>query len=226
MRDRDLDTARITLKRPPAIAVLVFCVGVFVVLATLDVIGVASGKDSARIVSLDAEVTIGTWWASAQLLALAGLLFLVGRREQHFGRSSGRLAVWLGCAVAVMLSIDETAGVHELIAGKFEERGIAFIGDGSDTWLFLYGLILLIALVFAVPGIISLWRTDRGDLVRLLIGAILLVIGGAVLGGVRVIHDPGVWDVVFEESFEFIGVAIMVWGAYRMLSSTRLEVPV
>jgi hypothetical protein len=31
------------------------------------------------------------------------------------------------------------------------------------------------------------------------------------------------WDVVFEESFELVGVAGMIWAAYRMLSGMTIS---
>ena len=33
------------------------------------------------------------------------------------------------------------------------------------------------------------------------------------------------WDVVFEESFEFVGVAVMIWASYRMLAGMTISSP-
>jgi hypothetical protein len=56
-------------------------------------------------------------------------------------------------------------------------------------------------------------------------GAVLVLFGGVFVEQVRRVVDPGVWDVVFEESFEFIGVAVMIWAAYRMLSTMMIASP-
>jgi len=199
---------------------------VFVALAAIDAMAVSLGRDpAARIVSLDAETTIGTWWASAQLTALAVLLAILGLREARAGRRAAVLALRLAAAVALFVSIDETAGIHELLSRRFGRGPLPVIGDGFDTWLIVYSIVGVVVLGLSIPGIVSLLRTDRVDVSWIGLGAACLVVGGVVVDHVRHVRVPTVWDVIFEESFEYIGVAIMIWAAYRMCHQLTIEAP-
>jgi len=222
----DPPVRNLILRRPRRNTVLATLVGVFVVLAAVDAVAVSLGKDTAaRLVSLDAETTIGTWWASAQLMALAVLFAIVGVREEKEGRTAAVVALRLSAVVAVFLSVDETAGIHELLAKRFGRGPLPVIGDGFDTWFVIYSVVAVIVLVVSIPGILSLLRTDRIALAWLGVGAALLVLGGVVVDHLHHPATPTVWDVIFEESFEYIGVAVMIWAAYRMIEGLTLEAP-
>lgn len=216
----------IILRRPSSWTVLAVLIGIFVTLAALDVLAVALGKNTAAsLLSLDAEVTIGTWWAGVQLVALAGLLFVLSLREADVGDEASVRALRLGVLVATYLSIDEVAGVHELLSVRLGREPIPLLGRDLDRWLVLYTVVALIVIILAAPGLVRLWRANRVDWSWLGLGAALVLLGGVIVDQVRRVIDPGVWDVIFEESFEFIGVAVMIWAAYRMLSTISISSP-
>lgn len=214
------------MQRPRPRTVLVVLIGTFVTLAVLDVLAVSFGKNTAAsLLSLDAEVTIGTWLAGVQLFVLAGLLFVLSIKESSGGHPLSVRALRLGVLVALYLSIDEVAGIHELLSVRLGREPIPFLGRDLDRWLVLYTVVAVIVIVLAYPGLVRLWRTDRLDMSWLGFGGVLVLFGGVLVEQVRGGIDPGVWDVVFEESFEFVGVAVMIWATYRMLAGTAISSP-
>jgi hypothetical protein len=153
------------------------------------------------------------------------LLFVLSLREAAVGDESTVRALRLGVLVAFYLSIDEVAGIHELLSVRLGREPIPLLGRELDRWLVLYSVVAIIVIVLASPGLVRLWRANRVDWSWLGLGAALVLFGGVIVDYVRRVMDPGVWDVIFEESFEFIGVAVMIWAAYRMLSTMMIASP-
>ena len=76
-------------------------------------LGERSGFGLIHLFNLDAESTVPSWYSSSALLAAAGLLGLIARAERE--RASRDWRHWAGLAIIfVVLSLDETASVHEL----------------------------------------------------------------------------------------------------------------
>jgi len=214
------------MQRPRPRTVLVVLIGIFVTLAALDVLAVSFGKNTAAsLLSLDSEVTIGTWWAGVQLVGLAGLLLVLSIKESSVGHPLSVRALRLGVLVALYLSIDEVAGIHELLSVRLGREPIPLLGRDLDRWLVLYTVVAVIVIVLASAGLVRLWRADRVNMSWLGFGAVLVLFGGVLVEQVRGVVEPGVWDVVFEESFEFVGVAVMIWASYRMLAGMTISSP-
>ncbi|GMQ97883.1 MAG: hypothetical protein BMS9Abin17_0386 [Acidimicrobiia bacterium] len=210
------------LRRPSPRTVLAALSGVFGVLLVLDVLGQISGLESAKIINLDGEITVGTWWASIQLALASVVLLFVARRDSLLGRRAAVRALLLGAAATMYFSIDETAGVHELLSKTLGDRNVPGFNNGSGVWLFLYTGSAILVLTLAIPGIASLLKTDMADAIRFAVGAGMLVFGGVIVeisGFYRETHI----EVIIEETFEFLGVAVMIWAAYRMLATTEIQ---
>jgi len=196
--------------------------GVFGVLLVLDVFGQLSGLDSAKIINLDGEITVGTWWASAQLALVSVVLVFVARRDSLLGRRASARALLLAAATTMYFSIDETAGIHELLSRTLGDKSFPSFNAGRGVWVFLYAGAAIVVIALALPGILSLLKTDRANSIRFAVGAAMLVFGGVIVeisGYYRESHI----EVIIEESFEFLGVAVMVWAAYRMLANTEIR---
>jgi len=195
---------------------------VFGVLLVLDVLGQLSGLESAKIINLDGEITVGTWWASVQLALASVALLFVARKDSLLGRRASVRALLLGAATTMYFSIDETAGIHELLTGTLSDKNVPGFNNGRGVWLFLYAGAAIVVLVFAVPGILSLLRTDRADSIRFAVGVGMLVFGGVIVE-ISGYYAESHFEVIVEESFEFLGVAVMIWAAYRMLAKTEIR---
>jgi len=212
--------ASLEFKRPTPRTVLGSLAGIFGVLLLLDVIGQLSGRQSASFVSLDSEMAIGTWWASTQLALVAVTLVLVARRESHLERRASTRALLLGAVVALYLSIDETASFHDLLAQVLDDRFPHGLGSVRGMWVIIYAIAAAIVLALAAPGIVSLVETDRADAIRFAVGLGMLMFGGVGIAIIGVLKDPYV-EAIVGETFEFLGVAVMLWAAYRMLTATE-----
>lgn len=130
-----------------------------------------------RMLNVDLEANLATWWNSTLLLAVAGVALaaalLTGRNDRP-----GRLS-WLGLAVATaLLSIDETVSLHERLGevGKSwkETAGVAL---PSHAWV-LPGAIL--AAAGTVCAVLWARRLPR-DLRWGLLGALGVYLGGALV---------------------------------------------
>ena len=74
-----------------------------------------------RVLWVDAEGNLPTWFSSTLLLSGSGLAFLIGfaRRSQHLPHVS-----WLVLSGLVLgLSIDESASIHEISTGYAKGAG-------------------------------------------------------------------------------------------------------
>lgn len=84
-----------------------------------------------RLVHLDREANLPTWFASSQLLLLAALFGGIALLETTRGQRTRRLWPWLACAAgATFLSIDEAATLHEAL-GTFIEQAVDRAPAGS-----------------------------------------------------------------------------------------------
>lgn len=139
--------------------------------------------DSAqRLVLLDGEANATSWWGSA-LLLLAALL-LAAAAAQGATRTR-RTCLGLISAGVVLLSLDETATLHERLTGILSAvDGGATSGD-SPFWVVIATPVLLLALVSLRRLLPSLPRPVLRELLlalgALLLGAVVLEVVGSAL---------------------------------------------
>ncbi|MEO3851320.1 hypothetical protein ABGB09_27465 [Streptomyces sp. B8F3] len=130
-----------------------------------------------RMVNVDLEANLATWWNSALLLSVAGVALaaaLLSGRDARPGRLS-----WLGFSAATAtLSIDETVSLHERLGevGK-SWKDTAGVALPSHAWV-LPGAILAVAGV--VVAVVWARRLPR-DLRYGLLGALGVYLGGALV---------------------------------------------
>ncbi|MFW6693463.1 hypothetical protein [Streptomyces sp. MAR4 CNX-425] len=130
-----------------------------------------------RMLNVDLEANLATWWNSTLLLAVTGVALvaaLLSGRDSRPGRLS-----WLGFAAATaLLSIDETVSLHERLGevGKSwkETAGVAL---PSHAWVLPGAIVAVAGTVCAV-----LWaRRLPRDLRWGLLGALGVYLGGALV---------------------------------------------
>lgn len=130
-----------------------------------------------RMLNVDLEANLATWWNSTLLLAVAGVALaaaLLSGRDARPGRLS-----WLGFSAATaLLSVDETVSLHERLGevGKSwkETAGVAL---PSHAWVLPGAILAVVGVVVAVVWARGLPR----DLRYGLLGALGVYLGGALV---------------------------------------------
>lgn len=197
--------------------------GIALVLVFMHLLGEWLGPSLVMIhFDMGEESTVPTWWSSVQLLLLAVLLVLLAitlRREGTQGK-----VLWVAALAFAFFSVDEVVMIHESITGfmKRFEAVPRFPGD-YGIWILVYGVVGLVLLVWAIPGLVALRRRYRRESIGFAIGA-LIFIGGGV--GVELVGYFTESRVLLEESMEIVGVAIMAWAVYRALYPIEVSVEI
>ncbi|QDQ15877.1 hypothetical protein [Streptomyces spectabilis] len=170
------------LVRPPARRVLWFAAGATALLLAADLGTRAYNHyDSIptvrRLVNVDVEANLATWWNSTLLLAVAGVALIAALLSGRDARP-GRLS-WLGLAAATaLLSIDETVSLHERL-GEVGRSWKDWAGGALPThaWVLPGALLAAAGTVCAV-----LWaRKLPRDLRNGVLGALGVYLGGALV---------------------------------------------
>ncbi|MFH8609780.1 hypothetical protein ACH4D5_20100 [Streptomyces sp. NPDC018029] len=178
-----------------------------------------------RLVNVDVEANLATWWNSTLLLAVAGMALTAALLSGR-GARPGRLS-WLGLAAATaLLSIDETVSWHERL-GEVGRSWKEWAGGSLPTHAWV-----LPGAVLAVAGTVCavLWaRRLPRDLRYGLLGALAVYLGGALVteafngwaldGGHSTVLMLGT---LVEEGLEMSGclVALAALSRYVVLEHT------
>jgi hypothetical protein len=173
----------------------------------------------AALLDVNGEANLVAWLSSAVLLATAAGAGLAAVADRSTGAPRRR---WLGWALIaaffVLLSVDETAGLHELVGEK--ARGLV----DSEALPSLYTWVLVVAPVgMVVAFLMARWfiKTIGGATTsgRLAIAAIALWLAVPALEAL----DPSLGGPmllsVIEESLESAGEALMLAGILVYLGS-------
>lgn len=179
--------------------------------------GVLSETD---LFHLGREENIPTWYSSTKL-GVVGLVFLCTAFLIAKASKLDRLAVLLGAAMFIVLSVDETALLHERIGDLVNTDSIHSRFIESGIWP------ILCAPVFVI-GIVVVYRLGRRLLKRnvtaILASGLAILLAGAVgLEMAANLVTPyslayhGL--VVCEETLEMIGETVLLWGAIRFAQS-------
>jgi hypothetical protein len=192
--------------RRVAVRVIVGLLAVHGLIAVVNLSPLIESYTVSRVLDVNAEATFVVWLTSATLLAIAA-----GAAWIAAGEASRRARIgWsLVAAGFVVLSMDETAGIHELV-GELANRFLEI------SWLPSLYLWVVVVAPFAAVGAAWLarwfalelgWRSFPGRLALIAIGLWVTVPGyealDVPLGGAR-------WLVVLEETVEGIGGALML----------------
>ncbi|WBB59074.1 hypothetical protein O7599_26215 [Streptomyces sp. WMMC500] len=130
-----------------------------------------------RMLNVDLEANLATWWNSTLLLAVAGVA-LAAALLTGPGARPGRVS-WLGFSAATaLLSIDETVSLHERLGevGK-SWKDTAGVALPSHAWV-LPGALLAVA--GTVCAVVWARRLPR-DLRYGLLGSLGVYLGGALV---------------------------------------------
>lgn len=178
---------------------------------------------------VDSEANIPTWFASNNLLICSLLLFIIARSKKKEGdRYTLR---WYGLAfVFAFLSLDEAAGLHELLIlplqSAFHLKGYLFF-----AWVIPYGLALLVFGISYLKFLFSLPKRTR--ILFFLAGGIFTTgaLGLEILAGPifqRLGENNMLWafETALEELLEMQGVILFIYAllSYMALGSRELVI--
>lgn len=192
------------------------------------------GKPSwfiTRLLDLDGEGNLPTWYSSSQLLLLGVLLgaFVMVGTDWRATRAWELMALPLLC---VALSIDEVAQVHEWLGDKSDM--LFATGNRAESWLPRTGLWFLILGLPFVLLVARLWHgfmpslRERPRVVRRLLAGFVIYTGSAVgLEALSNLVTSGsalsTIQIAAEEVGEMLGVTLLVWAAGDLLAIHRLR---
>jgi hypothetical protein len=182
------------------------------------------------LVDLDAEGTLAAWYTSAQLLLAGMLFFLLGGASA--GRPPGGAEAGVGSAsflrlvgaALLLLSLDETAGLHELISVSLR-RFEALPRFTGDHGLWVPFLLIGVAgfLVATRRSWLLLWRNARAGTLLLAAGLGVGLLGavGLEIVSYELIRPAGarrayLVEVAAEEGLEMLGATLLLIGSLRV----------
>lgn len=188
-------------------------------------------KPFAKLIDLDGETNLPTWYSSIQWFCVAFVLWLFA--ERHIDR--GRVRSWFLLAlplVFLLFSLDEVAQIHERL-GDLSDTVLPN-GTREGTLVSSTGLFFLFVGVPFVLVFIGLIAAIRPFLVRypgaflkLAVGMIVFLVAAVGLDALSnfVVEGSlaGTIQVLTEEVSEMIGATIVLWGAYELIADTRAD---
>ncbi len=166
--------------------------------------------DIASRFGMDNELSVPTWLVSALALLTAACMFIIARHSKI-----GRATWYTLAAIFLLLAIDETVALHELLLQGVHV--LAGLGEGqtftSNAWLILAPLIALLGVLLLV----ILWRSlPRKTFWRFFVAFAVYGSGAFVIEYLGIQTDKAALHyqllfVTVEETLELLGV----WLALR-----------
>lgn len=180
-----------------------------------------------RVININLEQSVPTWYATILLVGAAGLAFIIARSKwpNHPRR------MWLGLAlIFTYLSIDEAVSIHEEFTIPLRET-LGTSGIFYFAWIIVgLGLVAIVGLIY-LRFVLRLPAPVR----NLIIMAGALFVGGAV--GVEAISaalyevtgTTAIYSTIgtVEELFEMLGVIVFIRALliHYQISSARRDTP-
>jgi hypothetical protein len=179
----------------------------------------------ARLLDLNLENNLPTWYSAIQWFCVAGLLAVFS--VHNLRRSDKKSWLLMSLPVAFLgMSIDEVASIHEgigrmsdaLLPGNTRE-GTLFRRTG--IWMFLVGTPFVVLFLALIRSVRTYFGTSPGALAKIG-GGVACALAGAL--GLEVLSNfvaPGstgsVVQIVTEEMCELMGATLVLWGSWQLL---------
>lgn len=181
----------------------------------------------ARLVRMNNEGDLPTWLCSAQLLVAGVLLMLRAAMLRRHVAPHG-LLFGVGGLLLVLLSIDETAIIHEsLTHGLFHSRIPPWSWfdrqhQSEAATLGLYVLAFMAAVAWRPAACVHAIRERPTGWI--LLGAVLMFCGGVAVDSA---WPKGTWQALgegIEDYLELVGGSVVIFGALRSLDGLTLSI--
>lgn len=168
-------------------------------------------NDIVNRFNLDEELSFPTWVSSVMAFIVAGLAWIVGKNQKQ---SKQRLIWYLISSVAMFISIDEVAALHELLL-----QGLHILAHFGEKQSLLANAWLLIAPVIIIGFIVGVRLMNKNlpaDTFKRLVVALLVYLLGALVveyASIPLNKSSIIYNlvaVVIEESLELLGVWLVI----------------
>lgn len=178
-----------------------------------------------RLVDLEGEMNIPTWFSSLQLAVIGGVFgYIWFRFRRAPQRESPVTIVFLFAGLGfLLLSLDESTGLHESMSIAFRKvNWLPRFSDDHGIWISIYAVLGITALFTAWPQIRAMWAIFPRLVTLFATGAAIVVAGGV---GVEIISYEFLVDagsvtyalaVSVEEFFEMFGATVILYSALRL----------
>lgn len=176
--------------------------------ANLDALSI----DPWKVLNVDAEASIPTWYAQSLLLVAAGLIFVIAKTTTKDKKYWYTLA-----GIMLFVSIDEGASIHELLIAPTRELLSISSGPLYYAWVVIYGLLFACIGLFFVRFFMRLPHRTRLLFAVALVTFLAGALGMEVIGGFVISQLDGPWQlyavvVGIEELLEMLGVALFIYA--------------
>jgi hypothetical protein len=178
-----------------------------------------------RLVKLDGEMNIPTWYSSMQWFCVAFLFGIFAIRNFDLSKRKSWVLLLLPL-IFLVFSIDEVVCIHEWLGKKTDvllptcNRKDTFF-RGTGIWFFVVGVPVFLGCLQVLWSMKKYFTRSLNLFRKMMIGTIIFF-GGAI--GVEVLSNiPGshtfgsVLQNIFEEGTEMVGVTVLFWAAYDLL---------
>lgn len=170
------------------------------------------------LLDMDYEVNLPTWYATLQL-GVVGLLLALFAWIQLRRRVPGAWALFIPAAMALYLSLDEFAQLHERLRPLLETDLLPF----SGAWMLIAIPLFLVAVAVVIRLTRQQWQTRR---VRrlLLAGIVTYVVAAGLLEVPHNFVEPNSLThltlIFLEEMGELVAVTLVLWGVHDVLRAS------
>src|ERR1044072_6055848 len=173
-----------------------------------------------RLVNLDGEANIPAWFSSSQLLFGCLVAWVTGLLQSSRDRPSGLFLFMIG-SWFILMSMDETAQLHEGITGIIGTRYVDWLPTFLLTHKEIVALLLILALAvlrFIWGDLKAIWRWSRRESILALTGMCVFLLGAAGIEplGYKFLQLGSVVykvEVTIEEFMEMFGASLVVYAA-------------
>ncbi len=152
---------------------------------------------------LESEGSLSVWFSSLQLLLAGVLCLLISWVDRGEGQSIRPLFWRYGSLVFIVMSIDETAVLHEMYGGSMVRFFPQIPLSASLWWALPYGALLGVFMLFLILS------------VRRRVGLVILTLAGGGLWLISVLLEmiwllPAWANIALEEGAEMLGATFLV----------------
>jgi hypothetical protein len=169
---------------------------------------------------LDGEANIPAWFSSAQLLLIALTLWTANRFRGDKPLPSRRFLNLLAVGF-LLLSLDETAQVHETITGVIGSRYADWVPQLFSSHK-AFAVLATVGVCWVLKTFYkdarAAWRWSRRECTVCLLGVVVVLLGGSLLEAIGYLYlQKGTLayrvEVSFEEFLEMFGATLILRAA-------------
>jgi hypothetical protein len=210
-----------------ALRSLIVIDGLFVIVYAIDALLREKFWPLHALFDLDGEANVPTWFSSCQLLLIGVILFLLSFIRYKAERPS-RPFLFVLSMCFLLLSLDETAQLHERITQWVGRRYIdwlpEFVGRRAPLTVSLLAMAVFI-LWLAFRDLSAIWRWSPRLSLLAMAGVCISILGGVVLEAIGykfLQYGTPLYkvEVAIEEFMEMLGASLILYFTILLASSS------